>query len=225
MAATPQEKQNCDVYTLCAIHHDLELATTLLALLHMALRRGMGDVTAAEVRQEFQAKQQAGEFRAVESPKYASAGRFTTPETIAQERANINHVLQGRNTVSSITTAAMAEEQANSRGFLNDSQRRVVEDILTSRDRVHGLQGLAGTGKTTTLETIREGAEKSGYTVEGFAPTPKASGQLRDAGIEANTLQSFSNVRRQPTRTHAISTCWMNPAWPVPNRCGSSSTR
>ena len=160
-------------------------------ILREALRRGMGDVTAAQVRAEFQARQTAGEFRSVESPKYASAGRFTTPETIAQERANINHVLQGRNTVTSITTAAMAEEQANSRGFLNDSQRRVVEDILTSRDRVHGLQGLAGTGKTTTLETIREGAEKSGYKVEGFAPTSKASGQLRDAGIEANTLQSF----------------------------------
>ena len=43
----------------------------------------------------------------------------------------------------------------------------------------------------TTLETIREGAEKSGYTVPGFAPTSKASGQLRDAEIEANTLQSF----------------------------------
>jgi ATP-dependent exoDNAse (exonuclease V) alpha subunit len=160
-------------------------------ILRDALRRGMGDVTAAEIRAEFQTRHKAGEFRSVESPKYASAGRFTTPETIAQERANINHVLQGKNTVTSITTAAMAEEQANARGFLNDSQRRVVEDILTSRDRVHGLQGLAGTGKTTTLETIREGAEKSGYTVEGFAPTSKASGQLREAGINANTLQSF----------------------------------
>ncbi len=156
-----------------------------------ALRRGMGDVTFAEVRTEFQVRQKAGEFRSVEGPKYASAGQFTTPETIAQKRANINHVLEGKNTVSSITTAAMAEQHANARGFLNDSQRRVVEDILTSRDRVHGLQGLAGTGKTTTLETIREGAEKSGYTVQGFAPTSKASGQLREAGVQAETLQNF----------------------------------
>jgi conjugative relaxase-like TrwC/TraI family protein len=167
-------------------------------ILRDALRRGMGDVTAAEIRAEFQTRQKAGEFRSVESPKYASAGRYTTPVTIAQERANINHVLQGKYTVTSITTAAMAEEQANARGFLNDSQRRVVEDILTSRDRVHGLQGLAGTGKTTTLETIREGAEKSGYTVEGFAPTSKASGQLREAGITAGTLQSFLQ-RTKPT--------------------------
>ena len=88
-------------------------------------------------------------------------------------------------------TAERAREQANTRSFLNDSQRRVIEEVLNSSDRIHGLQGLAGTGKTTTLQTIREGAETSGYNVEGFAPTSKAAGQLREAGIEATTLQSF----------------------------------
>ncbi len=41
------------------------------------------------------------------------------------------------------------------------------------------------------LQSIREGAEKSGYTVEGFAPTSRAAAQLREAGIDAGTLQSF----------------------------------
>ena len=45
--------------------------------------------------------------------------------------------------------------------------------------------------KTTTLEAIREGAERNGYAVEGFAPTSRAAGQLRDAGIQADTLQGF----------------------------------
>ncbi len=48
-----------------------------------------------------------------------------------------------------------------------------------------------GMGETTTLEAIREGAEKSGYAVEAFAPTSRAAGQLRDAGISATTLQAF----------------------------------
>ena len=65
------------------------------------------------------------------------------------------------------------------------------QQVLNSTDRIHGLQGFAGSGKTTTLQTIREGAESSGYKVEGFAPTSKAAGQLREAGIEATTLQSF----------------------------------
>lgn len=74
---------------------------------------------------------------------------------------------------------------------MNEAQRTVIHELLTSRDRVHGLQGLAGTGKTTTLEAIREGAEKNGYAVEGFAPTSRAAGQLREAGVSATTLQSF----------------------------------
>ncbi len=41
------------------------------------------------------------------------------------------------------------------------------------------------------LVSIREGAEKSGYVVEGFAPTSRAAAQLREADINAGTLQSF----------------------------------
>jgi len=74
---------------------------------------------------------------------------------------------------------------------LNEAQQAAVREVLTSTDRVHGLQGLAGSGKTSTLAAIREGAEQGGYKVEGFAPTSKAAGQLCEADIEANTLQSL----------------------------------
>ncbi len=56
---------------------------------------------------------------------------------------------------------------------------------------MHGLQGSAGTGKATALRTIREGAERQGYAVEGLAPTSKAANELRDAGLNAGTLQRF----------------------------------
>lgn len=161
------------------------------AILRDALRRGMGETSYRDIRREFDRRRDAGEFRSVQGMKHDSARSFTTPETIAAERANIRHVLEGRNAIEPMMTAGRAREQANTRSFLNDSQRRVIEEVLTSSDRIHGLQGLAGTGKTTTLQTIREGAEASGYIVEGFAPTSKAAGQLREAGIEATTLQSF----------------------------------
>ena len=103
----------------------------------------------------------------------------------------MQHVLAGRGAISPMLTEAAAERQATSRDFLNEAQRAAVREVLTSEDRVHGFEGLAGTGKTTTLAAIREGAEQGGYKVEGFAPTSKAAGQLRGAGIEANTLQSF----------------------------------
>ncbi len=160
-------------------------------ILRDAMRRGMGETTYREIRSEFEARRAAGDFKAVETPKHSSGRRFTTPETIVAERANVEFMLRGRNAVEPILSAEQAQEQARSRDFFNDAQRRVIEETLNSTDRVHGLQGRAGTGKTTVLQSIREGAEKSGYTVEGFAPTSRAAAQLRGAGIDAGTLQSF----------------------------------
>lgn len=161
------------------------------AILRDALRRGVGQASYLEIRTEFDQRRNAGDFRAVDGMKHDSGRRFTTPQMLTAERDNIRFVLEGRNSVEPIMTAEPARDQANARSFLNDSQRRVIEEVLNSADRVHGIQGLAGTGKTTTLQSIREGAESSGYVVEGFAPTSKAAAQLRHAGIDATTLQSF----------------------------------
>ena len=80
---------------------------------------------------------------------------------------------------------------ADQHPHLSSAQRTVVEDVLSSPDRIQGIQGFAGSGKTTTLTVIRSAAERQGYHVEGFAPTSRAARQLNDAGIEAGTLQSF----------------------------------
>jgi len=169
------------------------------AILTTALRRGMGEATFREVRDEFQSQRETGRFRSVESQKYDSERRFTTPETIAAERANVQYVLDGRNSVKPIMGAEQARQQANTKDILNQSQRQAIEEVLNSSDRIHGLQGLAGTGKTTTLEIIRKGAESGGYKVEGFSPTSKAAGQLREAGVDATTLQSFLSRKAKVT--------------------------
>ncbi len=160
-------------------------------LMRDALRRGMGDIIYPEIRRNFDQRIAAGEFRTMEGTKHATGRCFTTPETMAMERSAVQSLRLGQDTFDPIMTAAAAAQQAASRPQLNDGQRRVIEEILTSRDRIQGLQGLAGTGKTTVLEAIREGAERQGYAVEGFAPTSKASSQLRDSGITATTLQRF----------------------------------
>ena len=160
-------------------------------LMRDALRRGMGDVTYPEVRRNFEQRIAAGEFQTVPGSKHSTGRQFTTPETIRMERSAVKTLRLGQETADPIMQPDAAARQANSRPQLNDGQRKAIEEILASRDRVHGLQGLAGTGKTTTLSAIREGAEASGYAVEGFAPTSKAANQLREAGIPASTLQRF----------------------------------
>ena len=115
---------------------------------------------------------------------------------------------RGQNTVEPVIPKEQAAAHANSRELLNPAQRKAIEEVLSSHDRVHGLQGLAGSGKTSTLSSIREGAERNGYAVEGFAPTSRATAQLRDAGISADTLQGFlarggqEQTKGDPDRRH-----------------------
>jgi len=161
------------------------------ALMRDALRHGMGETTYAHIRAEFGSRQERGDFLRIESLKHATGRTFSTPETIANERANIAHVMRGQQTQEPMMSEEHAAAQASRKSFLNSAQRTVIQEVLTSPDRIHGLQGLAGTGKTTVLSSIREGAEQSGYAVEGFAPTSRAAAQLRESGISAATLQSF----------------------------------
>ena len=172
------------------------------ALMRDALRRGMGETTFAHVKAEFDSRHKEGDFRQLKGEKHATGRSFTTGETIANERANVRHVMAGQNTVEPMMGQEQAAAQAATRTFLKEAQRGVITDVLTSRDRIHGVQGLAGTGKTTVLASIREGAEASGYKVEGFAPTSRAAGQLREEGIEATTLQSFlARGKNHPSAT------------------------
>src|SRR5271155_2620195 len=61
------------------------------AILRDALRRAMGEATYRDIRAEFDKRQEAGDFRFVQGTKHSSGRTFTTPETIAAERANIRH--------------------------------------------------------------------------------------------------------------------------------------
>jgi len=156
-----------------------------------ALRRGMGEMTYPEVRASFEARVASGEFKEVPANAHEAGRRFTTAATIKAENEIVQTVREGQNRAPQIMSIELAVPLTESRPHFNAAQKRVIEEILTSRDRVQGLQGRAGSGKTSVLESIRQGAEQNGYAVEGFAPTSRAAKQLRDAGIKADTLQRF----------------------------------
>jgi len=107
-------------------------------------------------------------------------------------------VREGQNHLSPVATRAEAIQVADRHPEFNRAQKSVIEDVLSSPDRVQGLQGWAGAGKTTVLTVVRSAAEAQGYEVEGFAPTSRAARQLRDAGLEAGTLQGFLSRSSQP---------------------------
>jgi conjugative relaxase-like TrwC/TraI family protein len=160
------------------------------ALVRDALRRGMGDITYAQVRGNLAGRLASGEFQAIE--RFHAPGRqFTTASTIEAEQEILRRVREGRDHLQPLATRAQAIEVADRHPHLNRAQKNVVEDVLSSGDRIQGIQGYAGVGKTTTLTVLRTAVEAQGYDVQGFAPTSRAARQLRDASIEAGTLQGF----------------------------------
>ena len=170
-----------------------------------AMRRGMGEMTYPEVRANFEARITSGEFREVNGSKHSTGRQFTTAGTIQAEKEIIHSVQKGQGQAPQLMSIQDAIPLTEARERLNDTQRKAIEQILTSRDQVQGLQGSAGSGKTSTLAAIRQGAEHNGYTVEGFAPTSRAAHQLREAGITADTLQGFlarSRNTHDPTQKH-----------------------
>ena len=161
------------------------------ALIRDGLRRGMGEITHSQVRANLDARLASGEFQIVERNQSIPGRQFTTAKTIAAEHEILRRMREGQNHVEPVLSRPQAITVADQHSHLNRAQKSVVEDVLSSPDRIQGIQGFAGAGKTTTLTVIRGAAESQGYQVEGFAPTSRAARQLNEAGIEAGTVQGF----------------------------------
>jgi conjugative relaxase-like TrwC/TraI family protein len=159
-----------------------------------ALRRNLGFTTYDAVVKELNERVESGEF--IRLVRNGTIEELTTSQTVAMERINLEKVAAGRGTQESILegegSGPIIEEIVTRQGIaLNESQRAAIDTILESHDRIVGLQGLAGTGKTTTLAVLREAVERQGYQVEGFAPTGAAADLLAESGIKSSTLQKF----------------------------------
>src|SRR6185312_1032208 len=137
------------------------------ALIRDGLRRGMGDITYAQVRDNLNTRIASGEFQTVERA-HMPGRQFTTAKTIAAEHEIVSRVREGRNQVEPVLSRPQAIVFSDQHQHLNRTQRTVVEDVLSAPDRIQGVQGFAGSGKTTTLSAIRGAAESQGFQVEGF---------------------------------------------------------
>ena len=83
-------------------------------------------------------------------------------------------------------------DKALRKGPLTVGQKAAVKLILSDTDRVVGVQGYAGTGKTRMLNRTRALLEKRGFRVKGLAPSASAAQTLAaESAIESETLQRF----------------------------------
>ena len=165
-------------------------------LMRDALKRAMGEAPLSRIQQEFNREIEGGGLIRKESR--SGIGRsFTTDEMIALERDNIRLMRGTQDQYPALASSGIRREIEQEYGYLSSSQHRAVQEVLSGRDQIAALEGVAGAGKTTSLNAIRDAAEREGYSVEGFAPTSRAAHKLGEAGISSSTLQHHLAQERQ----------------------------
>ncbi|MGV0087540.1 conjugative transfer relaxase/helicase TraI (plasmid) [Rahnella aceris] len=123
--------------------------------------------------------------------KVAGGGGFVGRATWEMEKAIIREIDTGKNT----QTPLMATMDPVLLNGLTAGQKAATTLILQSPDRFTAVQGYAGVGKTTQFRAVKAAIdtlpESERPLVIGLAPTHRAVKEMRDVGIEAQTLKSF----------------------------------
>jgi conjugative relaxase-like TrwC/TraI family protein len=165
-------------------------------LIRDSLRRSMGDAGLAEVRDRFEKRVESRDLIEVKSKNPGRA--FTTERMIAYERDTIEIMRAGQNQHPTLVSLETWRGIDGKYPHLSSSQRTAVAQILSNRDKITGLEGMTGAGKTTALAAIREAAEYEGYEVRGLAPTSRAAHKLVESGIKSGTLRRHLNGQDAP---------------------------
>lgn len=180
---TPETPHSALAY---AVEHlsEREQSFAKKELIKVAQNHAWGDVTHAELVKEIQTWKEKGFLIEKENKN------LTTPEAVELEKSILNSELAGRASLH----PALPLQDANDffkTTTLNEGQREAASLIASTSNRVSGIQGYAGTGKTFTLDVARQAVEKNGYEIVGLAPTKGAVEALAEAKIQGSTLARF----------------------------------
>ena len=153
----------------------------------VALGHAPGRYTLAEVDAAIARLVRDGELIEVERRGMDRA--FVTDRAVKAERRVLASMRAGRGKGTALAGADAVEARLEP-SRLTRGQREAVRTVLLSNDLVIGVQGHAGSGKTTMLSEVKEllGERK----IQGLAPSAVAARVLaREAGIPTRTLQYF----------------------------------
>ena len=154
-----------------------------------ALAHAPGTIAIEEAEREVAALEKAGTLHPVDMP--GAEDSFATAKTVAEERETVASMRAGQGRGAAPMRGWQVQGYLN-KGPLTAGQKDAVKLILAAEDRVIGVQGYAGSGKTTMLDRARVLAAKKGYRMIGLAPSASAVQTLAsEAGIESETLQMF----------------------------------
>ena len=187
----PPPQSPADAAMAWAVEHlsEREAVFAKTDLLAAALAWKPGSVTIGEAEAAVARLEKDGTLHACGLPAWGES--FTTDKAVADEKETVALMERGQGAGRPVMRSWIAGPLLHN-GRLTVGQKEAVKTILSTKDRVVGVQGYAGTGKTTMLDRARQLAAKSGYRTIGVAPSASAARTLAaEAGIETETLQRF----------------------------------
>ena len=154
----------------------------------VALGHAPGRYTLAQVDAAIARLSAGGEL--IEAERRGMDRAFVTDRAVKAERQVLASMRAGRGKGTALAGADAVEARLGA-SRLTQGQREAVRTVLLSKDLVIGVQGHAGSGKTTMLREARELLGDT-RTIQGLAPSAAAARVLaREAGIPSRTLQHF----------------------------------
>lgn len=200
------------------IHAEREAAFSKERLLETANRIALGRATEGDIERALARSVKRGDLvgkTVIEADRKAQADLrkegLAREETRILEQKMLDIEKAGRGAAARLTTpklaqAAIHRAESESRRAGHEwtpDQRAATAGLLMSRNRVHAVQGLAGTAKTSTvLATFAREARRLGKEVVAMAPT----------GSAAETLGAALKGRGKTVAQHLIDTRRPDPA-------------
>lgn len=169
-----------------AIEHTTERQSVVARreLERYATEQVVGTATYEDVQRAIRQAERSGELIPL-------GDRYTTFQALKTEQDTIRMMQEGQGRVASILSHEQAQQATDGRSLTTGQQRALIH-VLASQDRFIGVEGRAGTGKTTMLTVVRQYAEERNYDVRGLAISASAARTLEsEAGIQSQTVAQF----------------------------------
>ncbi|HGB6107186.1 TPA: conjugative transfer relaxase/helicase TraI [Salmonella enterica subsp. enterica serovar Thompson] len=145
----------------------------------------------ADLGREIDAQIKRGDLLHVDVAKGYGTDLLISRASYEAEKSILHHILEGKEAVTPLMKRVPGELMET----LTSGQRAATRMILETKDRFTVVQGYAGVGKTTQFRAVMSAVnllpESERPRVVGLGPTHRAVGEMRSAGVEAQTLASF----------------------------------
>ena len=171
-----------------AVEHLEERRTVFTANMLRSLVLAPGQWTLPEI--DAAIARLRGEGHLIEATRARSDLAFVTDRAVRSERAVLRWLNKESDAPDGFEIDADGVHRHLEAGTLNDGQEAAVSTLLLSPRHICGVQGHAGTGKTTMLREVVDlaGAER----IVALAPSSSAARTLQqETGIGTKTLQWF----------------------------------